>query len=225
MELHFDQELGELKERLLLLSSLTEQSVALALKALVDREDAIARKVIASDTQLDRLEMEMDERAIHLIALRQPKAKDLRFITMAMKISNDLERIGDQAVSIANRAMELNKEPQLKPFEDLPKMAELAQKRIHQVLDAFVYEKLDEAREIIKLDDELDQLNRRVHRDLTNLMIENPATITRALNLMGVARKLERIGDHTSNIAEEIIYLFEGRDVRHNHSSEGDTQS
>ncbi|MCX7824726.1 MAG: phosphate signaling complex protein PhoU [Verrucomicrobiae bacterium] len=217
MELHFDQELGELKERLLLLSSLTEESVALALKALVDRDDAVARRVIAGDEQLDRLEMEMDERAIQLIALRQPKAKDLRFIAMAMKISKELERIGDQSVSIAHRALELNKEPPLKPLTDITRMAEMAQARIRQVLDAFVYQKTAVALELIKQDDELDQLNRRVHRELTDLMIEDPATITRALSLMTVARKLERMGDHTTNIAEDIIYLYEGRDVRHHH--------
>ena len=217
MELHFDQELAQLKEKLLLMSSLTEQSVAQALKALIQRDDALAKKVDADDDVLDRLQVEVDERCIRLLALRQPLARDLRLITMAMKISTDLERIGDQAASIARRAAELNKEPELKPLVDIPRMAEICQGMIRDVLDAFVYEKPDLARQIIKRDEDVDRLNKQLQRELTSFMIEDPATITRALLLMRIARNLERIGDHATNIAEEIVYLYEALDIRHQH--------
>jgi phosphate transport system protein len=150
-----------------------------------------------------------------LIALRQPKARDLRFLVMTMKIASDLERIGDQAVNIAHRAIELNREPLLKPLIDIPRMAEAARAMIHEGLDAFVYNKPDLARAIVRRDDEVDMINRQLHRELTSYMIEDPHTITRALNLMSVAHNLERIGDHATNIAEEVVYLYEGRDIRH----------
>jgi phosphate transport system protein len=218
MERHFDQELSELKEALLRMSALAEQSVAQSLKALVQRDSALAQQVDVDDEQLDRLEMEIDDRAIKLLALRQPTAKDLRFITMAMKISSELERIGDQAVNIAHRAEELNQEPLLKPLIDIPRMADIGRGMIREALDAFVYAKPDIARQIIARDDEVDKINRQLHRELTSFMIEDPGTITRCLNLMSVAHNLERIGDHATNIAEEIVYLYEARDIRHQHS-------
>ncbi len=217
MERHFDQELSELKEALLRMSALAEQSVAQSLKALVQRDSALAKQVDTDDEQLDRLEMEIDDRAIKLLALRQPTAKDLRFITMTMKISSELERIGDQAVNIAHRAEELNREPLLKPLIDIPRMAEIARGMIHDSLDAFVYAKPEQARQVIARDDEVDKINRQLHRELTSFMVEDPATITRCLNLMSVAHNLERIGDHATNIAEEIVYLYEARDIRHQH--------
>ncbi len=217
MERHFDQELSELKEALLRMSALAEQSVAQSLKALVQRDSALAKQVDTDDEQLDRLEMEIDDRAIKLLALRQPTAKDLRFITMTMKISSELERIGDQAVNIAHRAEELNREPLLKPLIDIPRMAEIARGMIRDSLDAFVYAKPEQARQVIARDDEVDKINRQLHRELTSFMVEDPATITRCLNLMSVAHNLERIGDHATNIAEEIVYLYEGRDIRHQH--------
>ena len=215
MELHFDQELSALKESLLRMSSMTEQSMSLALKALIQRDNKLAEAVDADDEQLDRMEMEIDERCIQLIALRQPKARDLRFITMAMKISSELERIGDQAVNIAHRAEDLNKEALLKPLMDIPIMAEHAQGMIRDSLEAFVYAKPELAREVIKRDEKVDLLNKQLHRELTSFMIEDPHTITRCLNLMSVAHNLERIGDHATNIAEEIVYLYEARDIRH----------
>ena len=217
MELHFDQELSALKEMLLRMSSLSEQSVAQSLKALVQRDSGIAHQVDQDDTQLDRLQMEIDERCIQLIALRQPKARDLRFLVMTMKIASDLERIGDQAVNIAHRTEELNKEPLLKPLIDIPRMADIARGMIHDTLDAFVYAKPEQARQAIARDDDVDKINRQLHRELTSFMVEDPATITRCLNLMSVAHNLERIGDHATNIAEEVVYLYEGRDIRHQH--------
>ena len=217
MELHFDQELSALKETLLRMSSLSEQSVAQSLKALVQRDSNLAQQVDKDDTQLDRLQMEIDERCVQLIALRQPKARDLRFLVMTMKIASDLERIGDQAVNIAHRAEELNREPLLKPLIDIPRMADIARGMIRESLDAFVYAKPDVARQAIARDDQVDNLNRQLHRELTSFMIEDPHTITRCLNLMSVAHNLERIGDHATNVAEDVVYLYEGRDIRHQH--------
>jgi phosphate transport system protein len=215
MERHFDQELADLKENLLRMAAFTEQSLAQALKALVQRDDALAKKVDADDAVLDKLEIEIDDRCVKLLALRQPTATDLRFITMAMRLSGELERIGDQAVNIAHRAEELNREPLLKPLVDIPRMADHAQGMIHNSLDAFVYAKPNLAREVIKRDEKVDLLNRQLHRELTSFMIEDPHTITRCLNLMSVAHNLERIADHATNIAEDIVYLYEGRDIRH----------
>ncbi len=215
MERHFDQELEDLKQELLRMAGLAEQGVAQALKALIQRDDALARQVTADDAVLDKLEMDVDDRVIKLLALRQPTAKDLRFITMAMKISGELERIGDQAVSIAKRALALSQEPSLKPLVDIPQMAEHAQGMIRDALDAFVYAKPDLARAVVTRDARVDALNDQLHRELTSFMIEDPRTITRALNLMTVARKLERVADHATNIAEEVVYLYEARDIRH----------
>jgi phosphate transport system protein len=215
MERHFEHELGELKQALLRMASLAEQSVAQALKALVQRDDELAKKVHADDDLLDKLQIEIDDRCIKMLGLRQPVAKDLRFIAMAMKLSTDLERIGDQAVNIAHRAEELNKEPLLKPLVDIPHMAEIGRGMIRDTLDAFVYEKPQLAHEIIERDQQVDDLNRQLHRELTSFMIEDPHTITRCLNLMSVAHNLERIGDHATNLAEEIVYLYEARDIRH----------
>jgi phosphate transport system protein len=219
MERHFDQELGELKEHLLRMAGFAEQSVAQSLKALVQRDNSLAKKVDTDDAVLDRLEIEIDNRCIKLLALRQPTATDLRFIAMAMKISSELERIGDQAVNIAHRAEELNREPLLKPLVDIPRMAEHAQGMIHDSLDAFVYAKPDVARQVVERDERVDLLNRQLHRELTSFMIEDPHTITRCLNLMSVAHNLERIGDHATNIAEDIVYLYEARDIRHQNES------
>jgi len=215
MERHFDQELAELKETLLRMANLAESSVAQALKALVQRDSALAKRVDVDDHLLDQLEMNIDDRCIKLLALRRPIAKDLRFIAMGMRISNDLKRIGDEAVNIAHRTEELNKEPILKPLLDIPRMAEIVRGMIRDALDAFVYEKPDVARQVATRDEDVDKLNQQLHREVTSFMIEDPHTITRCLNLMGVSHDLERIGDHATNIAEEIVYLYEGRDIRH----------
>ena len=215
MELHFDQELTETKDMLMRMSSLAEQAVAAALKGLVQRNDELAQRVLEGDTPLDILQKQIDERCVELVALRQPKARDLRFLIVLMKIAAELERVGDQAVNISNRTLALNREPQLKPFVDIPRMADLSCGMIHTVLDAFVYGKLDVAQHVIQTDPEVDRLESQLDRELTSFMIEDPHTITRALNLIGVAHSLKRIGDHAVNIAEEVVYLYEGRDIRH----------
>jgi phosphate transport system protein len=219
MERHFDQELTALKNELLRMASLTERSLTEAMRALIQRDDTLARRVDEYDNELDQLQIEIDDRCIKLFALRQPAASDLRFVAMSMKICTDLERIGDQAVNIAHRAIELNREPLLKPLVDIPRMAEHARAMIHDALDAFVYANPELARQVIARDDRIDLLNQQLHRELTSFMIEDPATITRALNLMSVAHNLERIGDHATNIAEEIVYLYEARDIRHRHNA------
>ena len=215
MELHFDQELTQTKDMLMRMSSLAEQAVAAALKGLVQRNDEFAQQVLDGDTPLDILQKQIDERCVELVALRQPKARDLRFLIVLMKIAAELERVGDQAVNISNRTLALNREPQLKPFVDIPRMADLSCGMIHTVLDAFVYGKLDVAQQVIQTDPEVGRLESQLDRELTSFMIEDPHTITRALNLIGVAHSLKRIGDHAVNIAEEVVYLYEGRDIRH----------
>jgi len=189
--------------------------VAAALKGLVQRDDDFAHRVLDGDTPLDILQKQIDERCVELVALRQPKARDLRFLIVLMKIAAELERVGDQAVNISHRTLALNREPQLKPFVDIPRMADLSCGMIHTVLDAFVYGKLDVAQQVIRTDPEVDRLESQLDRELTSFMIEDPHTITRALNLIGVAHSLKRIGDHAVNIAEEVVYLYEGRDIRH----------
>lgn len=215
MELHFDQELTEVKDLLLRMSSLAEQAVSLALKGLVQRDDTLAQRVHDGDTELDQLQKVIDERCVELIALRQPKARDLRFLIVTMKIAAELERVGDQGVNIAHHALSLNREPQLKPFIDIPRIADLAGGMIRDALDAFVYGKVDLAKQVIVRDDEVDSIETQLHRELTSYMLEDPRTTTRSLGLIGAAHSLERVADHATNICEEVVYLYEGRDIRH----------
>ena len=211
---YHEQELTALKEKLLTMSSLAERSVKRAIEALVGRDDDKAREVIASDNDLDALEMEIDELAISLLA-KAPLATDLRLITMAMKFSRDLERVGDETTTICRRSLELSLEPQLKPYVDIPKMASIALEMLGDAMNAFVHRDPAKARAIVPRDKEVDQLNRQLQRELSSYMIERPSTITRCLNLMTISKSLERIADHAANIAEEVVFLFEGKDIRH----------
>ena len=215
MQRHFELELTRLKETLLKMASYAEAAVTNALKALLDRDDELAKKVKTDDAILDSFEKQIDELAISLLALQAPLASDLRLITVAMKISHDLERVGDEATTISRRVLELNQEPQLKPYVDIPRMASLALEMLHESLDAFVNRNPAKARAVIPRDKEVDEINRQLHRELVSYVIEKPATITRALNLMVISKSLERIADHATNVAEEVVYLFEGRDIRH----------
>jgi phosphate transport system protein len=207
-------ELADLKEKLLIMASQAQTSVTNAMRALVAREDDLARAVKESDNILDQLEIEIDEMAIRLLA-KAPLATDLRLITVAMKISQDLERVGDEATTIARRSIELSQEPQLKPYVDLPRMASIATEMLHGAIDAFINRNPEKARSIIPRDKEVDEINRQLHRELTSFIVERPTTITRCLNLMVISKSLERIADHATNIAEEIVYLYEARDIRH----------
>jgi phosphate transport system protein len=215
MPRHFDDELARLKEALLKMASYAETSVTNAVKALVDRDDELARKVKDDDSILDRYEMEIDEMAINLLALKAPMASDLRLITTAMKISHDLERVGDEATTISRRALELNQEPQLKPYVDIPRMAQMALEMLDHALDGFVNRDSAKARAVIPRDKEVDNINRQLHRELVTFVLEQPSSITRCLNLMVISKSLERIADHATNVAEEVVYLYEGRDIRH----------
>ena len=209
-----DPEFAALKEKLLTMSSLATSSVQNAVKALVERNDDLARQVEQADDQLDALEIELDELAIVLLS-RGPVASDLRTITVAMKITHDLERVGDEATTIARRAVDLNKEPQLKPYVDIPRMAAMALEMLNDGLEAFVSRDTARARAVLPRDKDVDALHKQLQRELVAYMMEKPDTITRCLHLMQISKRLERIADHATNIAEEVVYLHEGRDIRH----------
>jgi phosphate transport system protein len=214
MERHFDQDLAELKDKLLTMASHAESAVTRSIKALVDRDDELARQIKADDNVIDRFEIEVDEEAIKLLA-KAPLASDLRLVTVAMKISHDLERVGDEATKIARRAVDLNQEPPLPLRVDLPSLAARSLEMLRSALDAFVNGDTRRARGVIELDREVDAVNKQNHRDLAEIMIREPATIARCLHLMVISKSLERIADHATNIAEEVVYLYEGRDIRH----------
>lgn len=215
MERHFDEELTELNKQLLRMSSLVEEAICVSIKALVEREDDLASEVIKRDETINMLEIEIDELCLRLLALYQPKAIDLRFITAAMKINNDLERIADQAVNIAERTQEIIKQPLLKPLIDISRMATIAQKMVKDSIDALVNKDEALARDVCKRDDEVDNLNDQVFRELLTYMMQDPKTITRAVELILLGRHLERIADHATNIAEDVIYFIHGKDIRH----------
>jgi phosphate transport system protein len=215
MERHFDEELNKLKEKLLRMASLVEEAISHAVKALVDRNSDLAAEVIKRDDEVNMLEIEIDEQCLKLLALMQPIAIDLRFITSAMKIGNDLERMGDQAVNIAERTLELLRQPQLKPLIDIPRMATLAQKMVKDSLDAFVNKDTNLARDVCVRDDQVDNLNDQVFRELLTYMMEDTSTITRAVDLILIGRHLERIADHATNIGEDVVYLVEGKTIKH----------
>ncbi len=215
MERHFDEELKNLKELLLKMSILVEKAINYSIKALVERKMELAEKVIKSDNKINMMEIEIDDFCHMLLAIRQPAAIDLRFITAAMKINNDLERIGDQAVNVAERARELIKEPLLKPLIDIPQMATLAKKMIKDSIDALVNKDEALARDICKRDDKVDDLNNQIFRELLTYMMQDPKTITRAVELILVGRHLERIADHATNISEEVIYYLSGKTIMH----------
>lgn len=211
---HFDQELSALKEKLITMGSLAEIAVRRSMKALLERDDTFARNAKEEDTALDELEMEIDDMAITLLA-KAPLASDLRLVTVAMKISHNLERVGDEATTIARRALELSTAPPLATRVDIATMADLALAMLKQSLDTFVTRDSARARAIIPRDKAVDALNKELHRELTGLMIEQTPTIQRALSLMVVSKALERIADHAKNIAEEVVFVYEGRDIRH----------
>ncbi len=211
----FDEELQQLKERILKMGSLVEDAIKNSVLSLVERDDDLAHKVIDNDRLVNTLDVEIDEESIRLIALRQPKAGDLRFITTAMKITTDLERMGDLAVNIAERALELNQEPILKPYIDIPKMREIAQGMTRDALDAFVRKDKKLAVDVIMRDDEVDDLKHSVLQELAFFMVQDPSTVTRAMKISFVAQYLERLADHATNIAEMVIYLAEGKIIRH----------
>jgi phosphate transport system protein len=211
---HLDMELGELKQKLLTMASHAESAVNEALRALAERDYDLALRVKENDRVLDEFEVDIDETAIRILA-KAPLASDLRFVTTAMKISQNLERVGDEASKIAKRARDLSQEPPLKVNVDLPRMAGLALELLKASLDSFVNRDPAAARAIIPRDKEVDALNKQVSNELADLMVRNPDTIKRCLNLMVVSKSLERIADHAKNVAEDVVYLCEAQDIRH----------
>src|SRR5437870_8467072 len=212
---YYERKLRELKERLLLMSSNAEGMVSDSIRSLVDRRPTIALDVIQRDDELDRLEVEIDALGYEILALEQPVACDLRFIATALKIVKDLERIGDTAVNIAERVLELLEEPELKPIIDLKAMADAAQRILKESLDAFVNGDAELAEKIIINDKLIDDMYEQTFRKMLSYMLEDPRTISRALKSIFIAKHLERVGDHSANIAEMVVFLVRGQDIRH----------
>ena len=211
----FDTDLNEIRAKLLEMGGKVEKMIHDAMKALVERNTELAASTIEYDHEINRLEVEIDERCLEVLALRQPTARDLRFITLAMKIVTDLERIGDKCRNIAKRARELNDLPPLKPYIDLPRMAVIAASMVTDALDAFVRWDEQLAYAVCHRDSEMDLLNEQIQRELLTFMIEDTSTISRAIKITSIARGLERIADHATNVAEMVIFMVKGKDIRH----------
>jgi phosphate transport system protein len=215
MKRFFDAELETFRSQLILMGETAIAQVRTSVQALAEGDPALARQVIAADDKLDRLEVAIDDEAVRYMNLRAPIASDLRLVIVGMKTSHDLERVGDEATSIAKRAIKLSAEPPLKPYIDLPRMATIAQEMLRDALDCFLQVDETKAVAVCHRDAEVDNLNRQIYRELTSFMIEKPETISRAIELMFISKSIERIADHATNIAEEMIYLSQGKDVRH----------
>ena len=211
----FDTELNEIREKLLEMGGKVEMMISNAMIALVERNTELAEKTIAFDHEVNRLEMEIDERCLEVLARRQPAARDLRFITLALKIVTDLERIGDQCANIAKRVKELNQEPSLKPYIDLPRMAQAASIMVKEALDAFVRGDENLAIKVCEDDQVVDDLNEQIQRELLTFMMGDPSTISRAIRINHISKCLERIADHATNVAEMVIFMVKGKDIRH----------
>jgi phosphate transport system protein len=215
MERHLDIELKDLKDKLLLMGGSVESQLQDALQALIERNSDLAVRVVENDLSVNKLDVEIDETCLRLLALHQPTAGDLRFITTAMKISTELERMSDLAENIAERAIELNKEPQLKPYIDIPRMANWTIRMVNESLDAFVNRDVALARKVCRDDDFVDDLTEQLFRELVSFMLEDPRTITRAIRLTFIGKYFERIADHATNIGELVVYMVEGKIIRH----------
>lgn len=211
----FEQDLRDLREKLLAMGAKVEALIASSVRALTERDTPLAEKVVQSDRDVNRLEIEIDDLCRRILALRQPAASDLRLITTALKIVTDLERIGDLAVNIAERAIDLNQVSPLAPYVDTPRLAELAQTQVKKALDSFVSGDVDKAEEVLRGDDLLDALFLKIFNELLAYMMEDSRNIRRATALMFIAKHLERIGDHAMNVAEMVVYMVRGKDIRH----------
>ena len=211
----YEEDLRKLREDILYMGGLVDDQIQKAVKSLVDRDSDMANIIIERDHEVNRLDVDIDDLCIRLLALHQPAGRDLRFITTGLKITTDLERIGDMAVNICERALELNEEPQLKPYIDIPRMAQISQRMIRESLDAFVREDTDLALKVCKDDAEVDDLNAQIFRETISFMIEDPHTINRAMKIGSVSKYLERIADHATNIAEMVVFMVKGKSIRH----------
>ena len=212
---HYEAELKNLHIKILEMGGLVEKQIGGAVAALINRDDAQARQIIERDHAVNRMDVEVDELCLRLLALHQPAARDLRLITTGLKITTDLERVGDMAVNVCERALELNREPQLKPFIDIPRMAEVAQRMLHDSLDSFVREDTTLALGVCREDDIIDGLTSQLFNELLAFMIQDPRTIGRAVPLLFIGKYLERIGDHATNIAEMVVFMVKGKSIRH----------
>ncbi len=211
----YERELQEVRDGLLYLSALTEKALEDGSNALREKNSELARRIIADDEQIDRLDVELEEKCIRLLALRQPAAKDLRFITTAIKITGHLERIGDKAANIAERVVLLNELPQIKPYVDIPRMADIVRGMIRKSLDALVREDIDLARQVREEDSVIDKLNEQIFRELLTFMMEDPHKIQSCIYVIQISKNLERIADHAESIAEMVVYMATGTSVRH----------
>lgn len=225
MERHFDEELKHLKQRLLHMGDLAQEMIGLSIKVMTERKESIAEEVFQLEDKVNHLEVEIEDEVLRLLSLRQPVARDLRLLTAILKINNDLERVADQACNISETALYLLKEPPLKPLIDIPHMAMLAQKMIKNSLAAFVNQDARLAMEVCGDDDEVDRINDQVFRELLTYMMEDHKSITRAVDLILVARNLERIADHATNISEDVIFIVEGKNIKHHIQEENDAAS
>lgn len=211
----FEAQLAHIRETLLLMSTLADRSLTLAVRALAERDDKLADLVEASDSEIDQLEVAVDDLVVTYMSTHGPMARDSRLMLIASKISNNLERIADQATTIARRARALNKEPELVVATDIPRMATMTQELLRESINSFVEGRYELAQAIIPKDKEIDELNRGIAQKLIALMIESPQNVTRAVNLLTIAKAIERAADHVQNIAEEVFYLYSGQDIRH----------
>ena len=219
MQRHFDRDIDELKQLLLRLGAVVEDAIGLAIRALLERDTQIAESVIAADRMIDQMENDVDQHTIELIAKMQPAAVDLRFVATAMKITPELERIADLAVDVCERSIELNREPALKPLVDIPRLARMAQDMVRQSLDAFVRRDAVLARQVIARDDEVDLLTEQSFRELLTYMLEDSRNISRAIRLTFVGKYFERMADGATNICEMVVYLVEGKVIKHSNES------
>ena len=215
MERHFDEELKNLKQKLLHMGDTAQEMIRLSIKSLVERKESFAADVFALEEKVNHMEIEIEDEVLKLFALRQPAARDLRLLTAVLKINNDLERVADQAVNISELSILLLKEPLLKPLIDIPHMATLAQRMIKNSLDAFVQHDSKLAKAVCHDDDEVDRINDQIFRELLTYMMEDARSITRAVDLILVSRNLERIADHATNISEDVIFIEEGKNIKH----------
>jgi len=211
----YEAELRTLRDKLLYMGAKVEEMIALSMRALLDRDSPLARRMVDHDHVINRLEMEIDSLCLSILARRQPVASDLRFIATVLKIVTDLERVGDLAVNMAERVLELNDEPPLKPYVDLPRMASEAEGMLHDALDAFVAVDADRARAVIDRDKVVDTYYSQIFRELLTYMMEDPRTIYRATRVQSIAKYIERIGDHATNVAEMVVFMAERTDIRH----------
>jgi len=218
----YETELRDLRDRLLEMGGKVEAAMAGAVRSLIERDAALAEKVIAQDREVNRTEVEIDDMCRRLLALRQPAASDLRFITTALKIVTDLERMGDLAVNVSERARDLAQSPPSRPFHDLTALADLSGSQLEKALDAFVEKNVEKAEEVIEGDDLLDAIYHRLFNDLLAYMMEDSRVIRRATSIMFAAKQLERFGDHATNVAEMVVYMVRGTDVRHPGSRSGE---